>query len=338
MKYFKEHIDEISPLFNDNDNYIIFNDGKPIREHFVDDELVDIEMDDSLDPDDICKIKRNKEEDEIIKKSHFTCYLRIHDDIDLKLFHLNDDETYTTYSIEIESKANVNIYDICGNVSRETYSVTEILANSKSTVNYFYFSRCENKIDNHFNCYVDEKAKVNLNNLMINLNEYKLTSNVYIFDKYSTVNLSNAIINSTGFTQEYNYNVSHLEKNSISSMYNNAICKNASIINLNTDGIIVKDASGTDVKQKSKGIILDELSNIMANPILEIDEYDCLASHGASIGAIDENDLFYLMSRGLPKDVSETLIINSYVNPLLKSINDEAILKYVTSFIEKALK
>ena len=38
---------------------------------------------------------------------------------------------------------------------------------------------------------------------------------------------------------------------------------------------------------------------------LVIDEYDCMASHGASIGAIDEEELYYLMSRGLTRENSE---------------------------------
>ena len=86
--------------------------------------------------------------------------------------------------------------------------------------------------------------------------------------------------------------------------------------------------------QKSKGIILDLTSTISASPLLEIDEFDCMASHGASIGAIDESDLFYLMSRGLPREQSQNLIINGFFNPYLSKLKDEGLIKYISEVIK----
>ena len=74
------------------------------------------------------------------------------------------------------------------------------------------------------------------------------------------------------------------------------------------------------MNQKSKGILLSKESAISANPLLQIDEYDCLASHGAGIGAIDEEDLFYLMSRGLTRSESEKLIIKGFINPIQENL------------------
>ena len=48
MKYYKEHIDEFTSLFNDEENYIILNDGKPIRDNFLNEEDIEITLDDNL--------------------------------------------------------------------------------------------------------------------------------------------------------------------------------------------------------------------------------------------------------------------------------------------------
>ena len=47
---------------------------------------------------------------------------------------------------------------------------------------------------------------------------------------------------------------------------------------------------------------------------LEIDEYDVIASHGASIGAIDDEELYYLMSRGLTEDKAKELLIMGFID------------------------
>ena len=173
--------------------------------------------------------------------------------------------------------------------------------------------------------------------MMANEDKYKLLSNIYIYDSFSKVSSYNAIVNDTKETQEFDYNVFHLKGESQSLMYNNAIVNSDSYIILNTDGIIKKGAIGTDLNQKSKGILLDEKSNIIANPILEIDEYDCKASHGAGVGAIDESDLFYLMSRGIQKDAATKLIIHGYLDPVLKEIEDTNVVEYIKNIVNEKI-
>ena len=100
---------------------------------------------------------------------------------------------------------------------------------------------------------------------------------------------------------------------------------------------LVLNTIKTTLNQKTKGIILDDESQISANPILEIDEYDVIASHGASIGAIDDEELYYLMSRGLTKEVAERMIINGLIYPFLNSINDSTLSEYIRHIIDKHL-
>ena len=160
------------------------------------------------------------------------------------------------------------------------------------------------------------------------LNSMKLSSfsgninvsgNTYL--KYRAHNEDyNVFINSNRNKQEFSYNVHHEEKESESNMKNYAICKNDSILNVNTNGLVLRGAKESVLNQKSKGILLSKESAISANPLLQIDEFDCLASHGAGIGAIDEEDLFYLMSRGLTRSESEKLIIKGFINPIQENL------------------
>ena len=72
--------------------------------------------------------------------------------------------------------------------------------------------------------------------------------------------------------------------------------------------------------QISRGVVMDDDSEVLAKPILLIDEFDCFANHGAAIGKISDENLFYMMSRGLTKDESVLLILQGMINPYVENI------------------
>ena len=65
---------------------------------------------------------------------------------------------------------------------------------------------------------------------------------------------------------------------------------------------VEKDAQKTDGYQLSKALVLSENSSFNSKPELEIYADDVKCSHGSSTGNIDQNSIFYLMSRGLSKE------------------------------------
>lgn len=182
-----------------------------------------------------------------------------------------------------------------------------------------------------------ENANSNSMKLSLIENECTFDSDCQLLGKKANDEQYNVIVNSLNCVQNFNLNVSHKEKETTSIMRNFAICKNDSIININTSGLVVRLSKNSNISQKTKGILLSKNSGISANPILLIDEYDCLASHGAGIGAIDEEDLFYLMSRGLSRANSEKLIINGFVNPVYENVREETIKKSIEELFARYL-
>ena len=77
--------------------------------------------------------------------------------------------------------------------------------------------------------------------------------------------------------------------------------------------------------QKAKGLTLSKNAKIKALPNLYIDEYDVIASHACSIGSVNKEDLFYLMSRGLSETEANKIVVMGYVKPILDHIEDENI-------------
>lgn len=88
--------------------------------------------------------------------------------------------------------------------------------------------------------------------------------------------------------------------------------------------ILVKPgAQKTDGYQISQGLLLDEGSQFLAKPELEIYADDVKCSHGSTTGALDETALFYLRSRGVPKEQAIVLLVLSFLADALDEIEDE---------------
>ena len=92
-------------------------------------------------------------------------------------------------------------------------------------------------------------------------------------------------------------------------------------------------AQKTDGYQLSKAILLDESSEFNAKPELEIYADDVKCSHGSASGSLDENSIFYLMSRGLNYQQSKELLINGFLLDVVEKITDTEIKNLVKNMI-----
>ena len=94
---------------------------------------------------------------------------------------------------------------------------------------------------------------------------------------------------------------------------------------------VASKAQKTDGYQLSKAILVDETTEFNAKPELEIYADDVKCSHGSASGSLDENSIFYLMSRGLSYNDSRKLLINGFLVEVINQITDEPIKKLVKS-------
>ena len=92
-------------------------------------------------------------------------------------------------------------------------------------------------------------------------------------------------------------------------------------------------AQKTDGYQLSKAILMDETSEFNAKPELEIYADDVKCSHGSASGSLDENSIFYLMSRGLNYQQSKELLINGFLLDVVEKITDTEIKNLIKDMI-----
>ena len=92
-------------------------------------------------------------------------------------------------------------------------------------------------------------------------------------------------------------------------------------------------AQKTDGYQLSKAVLLNEQAEFNAKPELEIYADDVKCSHGSASGSLDENSIFYLMSRGLDQKTAKELLINGFLLDVVEKITDEEIKKLLKNMI-----
>ena len=118
--------------------------------------------------------------------------------------------------------------------------------------------------------------------------------------------------------------------NSIGNILQHGVILEKGTLTFNGIGHIIKGAKGADAQQESRVLMLSDQARSDANPILLIDENDVTAGHAASIGQVDPEDMYYLMSRGLDKATAERLVVRGFLGSVIveipvKEVRDEMI-------------
>ncbi len=117
----------------------------------------------------------------------------------------------------------------------------------------------------------------------------------------------------------------HIGKNATSNLLSKAALQDASRSFLKGLVTIDKSGSGTDSFLGEYGMNLSKKARAVAIPSLEIDQPDCRrVAHSSSVGPIDETQLFYLESRGIPPDEARKFIVLGFLEPVVARVPLEA--------------
>ncbi|MCT3328659.1 Fe-S cluster assembly protein SufD [Lactiplantibacillus pentosus] len=103
-------------------------------------------------------------------------------------------------------------------------------------------------------------------------------------------------------------------------------------------GHIIHGASGAHAEQENRVLMMSDDAHGDANPILLIDENDVLAGHAASVGQIDQNQMHYLMSRGIDKAQAQRLVIRGFLSTVIGAIPSKTVRTRLTNTIERKLE
>ncbi|OBS60872.1 Fe-S cluster assembly protein SufD [Enterococcus mundtii] len=138
-------------------------------------------------------------------------------------------------------------------------------------------------------------------------------------------------------TQGIDTRVTNKAPHTIGHILQHGVIRERGTLTFNGIGHILKKAKGADAQQESRVLMLSDKARGDANPILLIDEHEVTAGHAASVGRVDPEEMYYLMSRGLRKEEAERLVIRGFLGSVLTAIPVEAVRKELVAVIEGKL-
>jgi len=100
---------------------------------------------------------------------------------------------------------------------------------------------------------------------------------------------------------------------------------------------VAEGADGSDSRQTAKGLLLAERAEIDLKPELEILADDVKCAHGAAVGDLDAESLFYLRSRGIPEVEARNLLIRAFLEEAFADVTDAAMRALLWDAVESAL-
>ncbi|MGT2895089.1 Fe-S cluster assembly protein SufD [Streptococcus entericus] len=146
----------------------------------------------------------------------------------------------------------------------------------------------------------------------------------------SHANLKVVALSSGRQVQGVDTSVTNYGAHSVGHILQHGVILERGTLTFNGIGHIIKGAKGADAQQESRVLMLSDQARSDANPILLIDENEVTAGHAASIGQVDPEDMYYLMSRGLDRATAERLVIRGFLGAVIteipvKDVRDEMI-------------
>ena len=127
--------------------------------------------------------------------------------------------------------------------------------------------------------------------------------------------------------------VSHLVPGCSSNQLFNGAAAGSAKVTFYGRILVAQDAIGTEAYQTNRNILLSDTAVIDTKPQLEIYADDVKCSHGAAIGKLDDLELFYMRSRGIPLQEAKIMQLYSFLSPALAGLPEE-----YSSRLEEALR
>ena len=217
----------------------------------------------------------------------------------IDLFNYNSEKNFINvfYDFELKKNAILKNYKLDRLQNKNIqYSFNNINQNENSVSETFLLSAGSSFLKNEINC--------NLNG------------------EYSSAFVNGIFAIKDNQQHEIRTTINHLVENTKSYQLIKSVLGKNSKAAYQGKIFVDQKAQKTDGYQLSRAILLDETSEFNAKPELEIYADDVKCSHGSASGSLDENSIFYLMSRGLNYQQSKELLINGFILEVIENITD----------------
>ena len=218
-------------------------------------------------------------------------------------------------------------------------TATELMAGESAVVSHYMLEREHTDAFNVSTLRIQQARSANVSTHSILLGGGLVRNNVHpVLNGEGGECLINGLFIGTGTQHLDNYMlVEHAKPHCESRQFYNGILDGKAHGVFHGRIIVHKDAQKTDAKQTNRNLLLSDDAQIDTKPQLEIYADDVKCTHGATIGQIEENALFYLRSRGIDERSARKLLLLAFANECLDRMKEDAVRSYLQGLINEHL-
>ncbi|MFZ0747292.1 MAG: Fe-S cluster assembly protein SufD [Terracidiphilus sp.] len=218
-------------------------------------------------------------------------------------------------------------------------SVTELVVGSDAAVSHCMIERENAESFNISTLRIEQGRGANVKSHSILLGGGLVRNNVHpVLDGEGAECLINGLFIGGGHQHLDNYMlVEHASPHGSSRQFYNGILDDRARGVFHGRIIVHKDAQKTDAKQTNRNLLLSDDARIDTKPQLEIHADDVKCTHGATIGQLDEDALFYLRSRGFDEVAARKTLLYAFASECLDRIPQQTVRSFVEGLIQHRL-
>ncbi|CAM1348955.1 Fe-S cluster assembly protein SufD [Tenacibaculum insulae] len=220
-----------------------------------------------------------------------------------------------------------------------TNSVTEVFAAKDATVDIYKIQNDNQNASLVDNAYIEQKSNsiVSVHTFSFGGNITRNNLNFYQRGEHIDSILKGVTIIDDKQHVDHHTLVHHIEPNCESHQDYKGIYGGKSTAVFNGKVIVEKEAQKTNAYQQNNNVLVSDKATINAKPQLEIFADDVKCSHGCTIGQLDEQALFYMQQRGIPKKEAKALLMYAFANTVLESVKIPEVKKRINKLIANKL-
>ena len=220
-----------------------------------------------------------------------------------------------------------------------TNAVTEIFAAKSAIVDYYKVQNDRNTATLIDNTYIDQKSDSQVNVHTFSFGGKLTRNNLNFFQDGQHINSVLKGVTILGEKQHVDHHtlVHHQQPNCESHQDYKGIFGERSTGVFNGKIIVDKIAQKTNAFQQNNNVLISDKATVNTKPQLEIFADDVRCSHGCTIGQLDQDALFYLRSRGIPKKEASALMMYAFANNVLESVRIPEVKARINKLIAEKL-
>ncbi|MBL4604538.1 MAG: Fe-S cluster assembly protein SufD [Flavobacteriaceae bacterium] len=244
--------------------------------------------------------------------------------------------------IVVDQNAHVQIIERHQSLTKNpvlTNVVTEIFADRHATVDYYKIQNDHRNASLVDNTYIEQQSESTVSIHTFSFGGNITRNNLNFFQKGEHINsiLKGITIIEGKQHVDHHTLVHHIEPNCESHQDYKGIFDERSTGVFNGKIIVEKEAQKTSAYQQNNNVLVSDRSTINAKPQLEIFADDVKCSHGCTIGQLDNQALFYMQQRGIPKKEARALLMYAFANTVLESVKIPEVKERITKLIANKL-